>query len=229
MNYGILKVSEEVKNTFDASGAKLHISIAGENFIFGNAAIEKSNDVKIAVGKLQSIDENLNISVDSVVIRSETGWFTKGSKGLYRLTVTLSDLSKVNDILGAVMELKNVDMESLEWVYDEYLAKITLIEEAVKRCKAKAELMASLLGEAIVGVRSLSDSYDIPNNIKLFQAEYAPAPSAARNRSFKKSDMVADFGTEVRGKIEISAIATVEFFLANNVLPKDLAVPTNII
>jgi len=72
MNYGILEVSEEVKRTFDAVGAKLHISIAGENFIFGNAAIEKCNDVKIAVDRLHTIDENLNISVDSVVIKSET-------------------------------------------------------------------------------------------------------------------------------------------------------------
>lgn len=217
MNYGILKVSEEVKKTFDATGTKLHISIAGENFIFGNAAIEKSNDVKIAVGKLQTIDKNLIISVDSVVIKSETGWFTKGSKGVYRLTVTLSDLSKLNDILGAVMELKNVDMESLEWIYDEYQAKITLIEEAVKRCKAKAELMASVLGEAIVGIRALSDSYDVPIDYKLFQSMQVPAP--ARDRSFKKAEALGDFGTEVRGKIEISAIATVEFFLANNGAP----------
>jgi len=217
MNYGILEVSEEVKRTFDAVGAKLHISIAGENFIFGNAAIEKCNDVKIAVDRLHTIDENLNISVDSVVIKSETGWFTKGSKGLYRLTFTLGDLSKVNDILGAVMELKNVDMESLEWVYDDYSAKITLIEEAVKRCKSKAELMASLLGEAIVGVKSLSDSYNVPSDRKLFQSEYAPAP--ARNRSFKSSDPLGDFGTEVRGKMEISAVATVEFFLASNINP----------
>jgi len=155
--------------------------------------------------------------VDSVVIKSETGWFVKGSKGLYRLTVTLSDLAKANDILGAVMELKNADMESLEWIYDEYQAKIILIEEAVKRCKAKAELMASVLGETIVGVKSISDSYNVPNDNKLFQSVDVASP--ARNRSFKKSDALADFGTEVRGKIEISAIATVEFFLANNAVP----------
>jgi uncharacterized protein YggE len=219
MNYGILKVSEEVKKTFDACGAKLHISIAGENFVFGNAAIEKCNDVKTAVDKINSIDDKSNISVDGVIIRSETGWFVKGSKGLYRLTIALSDLSKVNDVLAAVMELKNVDMQSLEWIYDDYHAKITLIEKAVIRCKTKAELMASSLGKTIVGVKSLSDSYEIPNNENLYQIAQDIRPSPALSRSRKTSAKMADFGTEVKGKTEISAVATVEFFLANDDYP----------
>jgi hypothetical protein len=212
MNNGILKVSEESKKTIEAIGVRLRITIQGESFVFGNAAIEKCHEVKLAVSKIIAIDSEASIAVDGVTIQSETGWFTKASKGNYRVMVALSDMGKVNDVLGAIMELKNVSMDSLEWDYDDYAAKVLLIEESVKRCKNKAEVMAATLGKNIVGIKTCADSYTVPDNdiqtqMRGGQLDYLSSETRVRRAA-------GDFGTEVKGKKEISAVATVEFYLS---------------
>jgi hypothetical protein len=216
MNNGILKVSEESKKTIEAIGVRLRITIQGESFVFGNAAIEKCHEVKLAVGKIIAIDAEASIAVDGVTIQSETGWFTKASKGNYRVMVALSDMSKVNDVLGAIMELNNVSMDSLEWDYDDYAAKVLLIEESVRRCKNKAEVMAATLGKTIVGIKTCADSYTVPDNdiqtqMHGGQLDYL-SPETRVRRSIAAS---GDFGSEVKGKKEISAVATIEFYLSN--------------
>jgi Protein of unknown function (DUF541) len=214
MNNGILKVSEESRKTIDAVSVRLHITIQGENFVFGNAAIEKCQDVKLAVTKIVALDGNSTITIDGVTIKSETGWFTKGSKGDYRITVKLGEMGKVNDVLGAIMELKNASMDSLEWEYDEYTAKVLLIEESVKRCKHKAEVMATALEKTIVGIKTCSDSYEVPDdNIQTNIRNKYPSLDVRARRSVA---VPGDFGTEVKGKKEISAVATIEFYLSNS-------------
>lgn len=214
MNNGILRVTEESKIDIDATGVKLHITIQGENFIFGNAAIEKCLDVKMAVSKITAVDKGASISVDGVAIRSETGWFAKGSKGAYRLTVRLGEMVAINEVLASIMELKNASMNSLEWEYDEFTAKVSLIEEAVTRCRKKAEAMALALGKTIVGTKTCSDSYIVPDDDNHYGI--AAEGSAIKTFRLRASMDTADFGTEVRGKKQITAVATVEFYLSNN-------------
>jgi hypothetical protein len=111
MDNGILQVSEESRKTIDAISVRLRITVQGESFVFGNAAIEKCHEVKLAVAKITALDAEAIITIDGVTIQSETGWFTKASKGNYRVMVALSDMGKVNDVLGAIMELKNVSID----------------------------------------------------------------------------------------------------------------------
>lgn len=215
MNNGILKVSEESKKTIEAIGVRLRITIQGESFVFGNAAIEKCHEVKLAVAKIVALDAEASITVDGVTIQSETGWFTKVSKGNYRIMIALSDMRKVNDVLGAIMELKNVSMDSLEWEYDDYTAKVLLIEESVKRCKNKAEVMAATLGKSIVGIKTCSDSYKVPDNDIQTQLGGEHLDFLSSDTRMRRAVAGAgDFGTEVKGKKDISAVATIEFYLS---------------
>ncbi len=217
MDNGILQVSEESRQTIDAIGVRLRITVQGESFVFGNAAIEKCHEVKIAVAKIMTLDAEAIITVDGVTIKSDTGWFTKASKGDYRLMIKLGDMAKVNDILGAIMELKSVSMDSLEWEYDEYIAKVALIEEAVKRCKNKAEIMAAALGKNIVGIKTCADSYQVPSDTIQTRHRNEPLDLDYLGSEARRSRTVAgDFGPELKGKKEITAVATIEFYLSNN-------------
>lgn len=216
---GILRITEECRKTIEATGVQLHITIQGENFIFGNAAIEKCVDVKLAVESIRKLDEGAVVSVDSVVIKSDTGWFAKGSKGLYRLSVTLSDMKNINRVLAALMELKNVAMDSLEWMYDEYAAKVDLVTRAVALGKGKAESMAGAMGKVIQGIKSCSDSYKVPDDDIIRQGRDAGDDMLGclgERKSVRRAVAAAgDFGTEVRGTKEITAVVTMEFYLHN--------------
>jgi hypothetical protein len=218
MNHGTIRVTEEAKTTIDASSVKLHIAIEGDNFIFGNAAIEKCSDVKTAVVKIQSIDENATISVDAVLIRSDTGWFTKATKGSYKLTVRLLDLAKINDMLGALMELKNVSLESIEWEYKDFNEKIAMSKEAARKCQDKAEAVITGLGKRLIGIHSCSDSYELSEDDGIHNPCGGSSISSERKTFRRAVASPVDFGTSVRGKKDITAVFTIEYYIDNKEL-----------
>ena len=81
MKNGVLNVSEQASAFIDANGIKLNLTVQGENLIFGNAALDKNQNVKALVQTIKEIDPSAIISLDNIKIQSETGWFTQISKG----------------------------------------------------------------------------------------------------------------------------------------------------
>jgi hypothetical protein len=72
--------------------------------------------------------------------------------------------------------------------------------------------MAATLGKNIVGIKTCADSYTVPDNdiqtqMRGGQLDYLSSETRVRRAA-------GDFGTEVKGKKEISAVATVEFYLS---------------
>ena len=51
----------------------------------------------------------------------------------------------------------------MNWIYDEEPVKLQLIQDAMVKAKEKAEEMVSSVGYKIAGIRTCSDSYEIPN------------------------------------------------------------------
>ena len=62
MNHGIIKVTEKQSAEIEAYGAKLYIYIHGENLVYGNAALEKSVEVKVVGQPHTFLNKRGNIS-----------------------------------------------------------------------------------------------------------------------------------------------------------------------
>ena len=136
MEPGILRISETSEKEITASSAKLHLSIAGENFVFGNAALEKSREVKRLVDDLKTADiKDEHLFVSSVNIQTESGFFAKSSKATYKLCVDIHDLALLSQVWGVVSNQKQVEMERLEWDYDEDTARLELSRETMQKQK----------------------------------------------------------------------------------------------
>ena len=131
MKNGVLNVSEQASAFIDANGIKLNLTVQGENLIFGNAALDKNQNVKALVQTIKEIDPSAIISLDNIKIQSETGWFTQISKGSYNLIVTITNLETIDAILNTVIEIVNVNLNAIEWLYDDYSAIVKSITEAV--------------------------------------------------------------------------------------------------
>ena len=213
MKNGVLNVSEQASAFIDANGIKLNLTVQGENLIFGNAALDKNQNVKALVQTIKEIDPSAIISLDNIKIQSETGWFTQISKGSYNLIITITNLETIDAILNTVIEIENVNLNAIEWLYDDYSAKVKLITEAVSKTKAKAETMAGALGKTIVGIKSCADSYDIPDNKAITQEEAKSLGYSMLTKPRSKAN--ADMGTLIKGKKEIKANAFIQFILKN--------------
>ena len=213
MKNGVLNVSEQASAFIDANGIKLNLTVQGENLIFGNAALDKNQNVKALVQTVKEIDPSAIISLDNIKIQSETGWFTQISKGSYNLIVTITNLETIDRILNTVIEIDNVNLNAIEWLYDDYAARVKLITEAVTKAKAKAETMAEALGKIIVGIKSCGDSYDMPDNRIITQEEAKSLGYSMLSKT--RSKQPADMGTMIKGKKEIKATAYIQFLLKN--------------
>jgi len=215
MEPGILKVTEKVTKELEAIGLKLHITVAGEKLIYGNAALEKCSEVKQVVDDVRKVNAAAEIVTKGVYIKSETGWFTKSSRGVYQIEVRLNALANVNETLGAIIDARNVELRSFEWIFDDESVKMALIKQAMKKAKEKAESMVGEIGYKIIGIRSCSDSYEIPNVNVTMRRGSEIDEMGLRVRSSARNTMptVADFGTELRGKKEVSAVIAAEFLI----------------
>jgi hypothetical protein len=215
MEQGILKVTEREVGEIEASAVKIGITVEGENLLYGNAALEKCAEVKRTVERLKIVDPEVLVHVKSVLIKSESGWFSKSSKGVYCLELTLKHLDKMNELLGVILDIPNVTMNSLEWVFEEDLVKIALIKKAMAKAKLKAEAMSSAVAHHVVGIRACSDSYDIPNVNATVRSPLSNSSAGRMLRARGATSVpTADIGTEMKGKKEIVAVASVEFIIA---------------
>ena len=198
MDPGILKVIETEVGDVEAHSVKIGITVEGEDLLYGSAALEKCAEVKKAVERFKAVEPQIGIYVRSVLIRSDSGWFSKSSKGAYRLDIVLKSLGKMNEVLGIILDMPNVSMNSLEWVFDEDQAKIDLIKKAMAKAKRKAEAMTSAVGHKIVGIRACSDSYEIPNvNVTVRSSVGGLACGAVSRGRAAASVPTADMGTEI--------------------------------
>jgi hypothetical protein len=80
------------------------------------------------------------------------------------------------------------------------------------KAKKKADAMMAVVGYRVVGIRACSDSYEIPKVNITFRTPISDLGEVVslKARSWKAGPNI-DIGTEIKGKKEITAIASVEF------------------
>jgi hypothetical protein len=214
MLQGVLKVTERAKAEIFAKHANLHISVSGENAYFGNAAIEKAKEIKGIVEKLKGISGlKFSVIVKSVRLLSQTGWFSKSSRGVYSLVIKIDGIEMIGEAIGVISDSENVNLNELEWVFDDDSEKLHLIKEAMRKCVEKVSVMASVAGHSVLHIQSASDSYEVPNVNSMVRGSVLDDLSERRSRRLVAGSSVADIGTEFKGTKEITAIASVEFVI----------------
>lgn len=218
-NTGILKISETEEAEIVADSVKFDFTITGENFVYGNAALEKCAEVKHLVEELKKLGVADDcFTVKSVYVKTETEFFGKTSKGSYQIVVHIKDLAQLSNALGAITAAKNCSLGSLEWVFDEDETKLELARQALLKAKRKADLMAEAIGYKITGIRTCSDSYSTATDRYQNNVMFAPQAAAPQSHGgFGGAPRVSvDIGTQFRGEKKIQTVVSAEFLIAKS-------------
>lgn len=213
MDHGILRVSETAKAEIEAARAFVRVQATSDKLVFGNAAVSASEDLKKAIEEIKRIAGDIEIETESVSVQTNAGMFTKSSAAHYTVKLTVTDLSVLGAILGICSTGKNLRVQAVIWDYDEEPAKLDLIKQAVQRAKVKAEAMMAVIGYRVSGIRSCSDSYDVPD---LQEITINASGAAMENMGMMRSRALSasvDLGTEFRSKKTITATCSVEFLI----------------
>ncbi|MEM8859212.1 MAG: SIMPL domain-containing protein [Chloroflexota bacterium] len=211
MEHGVLKVKESAEMEIEASRAFVMVQVSSNKVAFGNAALSASEDLKSAINKIKKVDDSVEIDTDSVSTTSSSSLFGKNSSANYTIKITVAQLDKLGQILGVCSDGKNISVNSVRWDYDEDEPKLELIKQAMKKAKHKAVEMMSVIDYEVVGIRSCSDSYQLPhvNDIILHGDLGMPQP---RMKAVAASSNI-DIGAEFKSKKKISAMCNVEFLV----------------
>ncbi len=206
---GIIRVSSCETLEIEADRARLHVRVNGETFVYGNAALQRSREVAELVARLKSAGlQDADITVASVQVRVNQGMLTKNTRASFGLVITVRDLGTLPDLLGAVSGVKHAELERLEWVFETDESLIELSGKAMTSAHRKAQVMAAAIGCVIAGLRSASDSHELPTPQPLdfaFQDNFERARMATPAR--------VDLGTEFRATQTIAATVNAEFFV----------------
>ena len=205
-----MKISETVEQFINAVSAKLHLEISGENFVYGNAALEKSAEVKNLVEDLKQVGIGVeNVLVKDVSIQTDTGFFSKSSKGTYKIVVRVEDLELMPNALGAIAAQKNCRLNFTEWIFNEDEARIELARQALVKAKRKADEMAQAVGYEIIGIKSCSDVYN-----ELPKSE--PISEDFSRMAMRRQISTTDIGAQFQNENKVSAQVFVEFIISKN-------------
>jgi uncharacterized protein YggE len=209
---GILKITETTKREIQAISARLYVSVSGNNFIYGNAAIEKCEEVRRLVNELKSVSvADKNIVVISVSAKIQSGLLSKSSHAVYSLRIDVEELKLLSEIVAVVSNQKNVSLDSLEWVFDEQEELMKLSADAMERAKRRAETMTSAVGYKVIGIKFCSDSQISSSDHTIgIQSEEA---MMYRRPSMSSQKMAGDIGTEFKGTKSLSVTVVVEFVI----------------
>ncbi len=211
MEYGVLKVQESAEMEIDASRAFVMIQVKSEKVAFGNAALSASAEIKSIIEKIKRVDDSVEVDTESVSTESGSGLLGKNSSAVYTLKLTVSAFDKLGQILGICSEGKNITVRSVRWDYDEDEPKLELIKQAMKKAKHKADEMMSVIDYEVVGIRSVSDSYQMPQHREMVLNAMPVMASMKRSKSVAPN---VDIGTEFKSKKNISAMCHVEFLVS---------------
>ena len=159
---GILRITVEDTADVAASGARLHLVVAGTAAVLGNAAGKRAAEVRDLVAALTAagVDE-AGIEVTGVRLASTEHLLGRNQKAQISLRVAVEP-GQLPAALGVLADRPNLSLEHLEWVYDTFEASIPLAAAAMVRARRKADAVAAAAGLRVTGIANASDSWSMP-------------------------------------------------------------------
>ncbi|MGY2894390.1 SIMPL domain-containing protein [Deinococcus sp. UYEF24] len=205
---GVLRIQLKDHLAVTAVSARLHLEIAGETLVIGNAATERVREVRevtqhlLAIGVLES-----QIQVRGVEISNRTGLLTKSQKARF-LVVVETESALLPQVLGLLADQKHVDLQRLEWVFDDFEASLLLAPQAMRKARRRADAVAEAAGHRVVGVLNASDTWDMPVSIVNMQTDWT-AQEVQRAPRLRASSL--DAGVQYSSSQTLTVQLTVDF------------------
>ncbi|GAA4004041.1 hypothetical protein GCM10022631_13690 [Deinococcus rubellus] len=169
---GILRIQLKDQLDVTAVSAKLHLEIVGETLVMGNAATERVKEVREVAQQLQAAGISASqIQVKGVEISNRTGLLTKSQKARFLLVVE-TEAALLPEVLGLLADQKHVDLQRLEWMFDDFEASLLLAPQAMRKARRRAEVIAEAAGHRVVGVLNASDTWDMPVSVVHLQSDW---------------------------------------------------------
>lgn len=157
---GVIAVEGHASGQLSASGARLHITVEGESFFYGNQALQKAKELSKLVARLRDagVDDD-RIDVTAVELTSKSGLLSASSSARYDLAVAIDLLETVPNALGAIAASKTVTLRHVEWRYDQEAARrMELLATATAEALARAKTIAKTLGVPLGAPKRVSDT-----------------------------------------------------------------------
>jgi uncharacterized protein YggE len=206
---GTIRVTASASSVITAKAVKLHVKLEGERAVFGSAALTQAKELKDLVERLKALGlEEAQISVTAVTMTNPAS-LLKTSKVTFKLEIAESKLERIPSVLGALSDTKNLEVQHLEWVWDDFETSVPLATEAMRKAKRKAEAMASGVGATVTGIRNASDSWNMPESVVMYDSS---APKMMRSRSAPP----VDIGMEYRATQTLEVSVTADFAVRND-------------
>ncbi len=203
-NTGIISVSGSAEKNVEPDEAVINFQVTTEN---QNSKQAQRENTEIG-NRMDSIAKNLNGKLETTGynIYPNIDYRTNkilGYKVVHSFKATLKT-ENAGEYLSAIVQagIKNINGISFK-VNDEKYKEIreSLLEEAGKEARKKAETLASSVGEKIKGIERISESGD-----------YYPYPVPYRGVDVAVSEFKAETPPEIEaGKITIKATVNVDF------------------
>jgi uncharacterized protein YggE len=201
---GILRVSVEQQVRIDAVGAKLHLTIAGSSALVGGVALRKAAEVRELVVVLADHGvEEADLSVVGLRASTAGGWVNKSQKVSIQIQVRVA-VDQLGPVLGILTNRSGVQLDQVEWVYDEFEASIAAVAEAMTKARRKADALAAAAGQRITGIAEISDSW----------SRYSPPMPLGGMRTMSavaKAEPELDLGFELSGSTELNVHLSVDY------------------
>ncbi len=206
---GIVRVHARAERELEADGARLHLRIEGESYVFGNAALRQSREVAalVTVLKAQGLTDG-DFAVVGVQLKASGGGLGRSSRASFTLELRVKVLDRLGEHLGTVSESKNVELLNLEWTFSGQDAVLDdLSAEAIAKAQARARAMARSVGLRVLGLRSASDSGELPR----FEAQELGGQGA--QMLMRSRSGALELGTEFQGRMKLEVSVVAEFWV----------------
>ena len=162
----LITVAIEEREELAATAADLYVSIVGESFFTGSAALKKTrevNDLVTALGAAGVAERD--VQLQSVRATTATGILRKSSSARYHLRVHCPNLELVGEAVGVITAQKNTDLSPIVWEYaDAADVRARLLDRATTRAHETARRIAANLGTRLAGVHRFDERYHDPED-----------------------------------------------------------------
>ncbi len=155
-----ITISTSEHETFSAERAILFINVTGKSYFGGQEALKKVKEVNAFVGGLIKLGmPEENIELQNIKTETNKGMVVKNASVEYVLRIECDDLDMITQISSLMTEQKHIELDRIVWKYGE---TETVENDMLKKCllksKKKAELIASVYGVELLGIRDLKEN-----------------------------------------------------------------------
>lgn len=146
--------------------AILEVTIEGEASFSRNESYRKAREVTAFTEALKQTDyEGENVSLENVVIKTNTGVLTKSSSARFELKLDKLPLALLSDVLSVIAAQKNISINSINYEYGELESeKAVLMEKACLAAKEEGKRVCSLYGVELIGIYSMQPIWSVPHD-----------------------------------------------------------------